>query len=138
VTTRSAIAVAALGVLWLGGLGVARADVPGPRSVCDAEGRGCVSCWRSYRGADEDKKQYEECARGPKAKGMVEACSNRQGAGDEVYLCPPGANVPMKTVGGGCAGCAVGSTPLEVGSAALGLAVALGLARMGRSRSRSG
>ena len=112
--------------------GAALADVPGPRDECDVEGLGCESCWESYGKGEEDVKAFSECADPKKAKGLVEACRHRQGAGDSVFFCPEGKNVQKVTVGGGCAGCTVGGEGLSGALAALGIGV--GLAAMRRRK----
>src|SRR5690349_16934832 len=86
----------------------AMADVPGPRERCQAEGLGCESCWEHYGQGPEDVARYKACRDPLVAKGFVEGCRERQGAGDTVYFCPPGKKPETKIVGGGCAGCAIG------------------------------
>lgn len=119
----------------------ARADMPGaPR--CDAEGKGCESCWREY--SQKESEQFVACRDAALQRGLQEACQHRQGAGDAVYYCPSGTVVKRKASGGGCAGCAT-STPSEgdplallgVAAAVAGLARARG-SRRARARARSG
>lgn len=86
--------------------GAARADVPGPKPVCDASvATECKVCWQHYGGGDNSA--FDQCAAPLRDKGFVEACRNRQGAGDNVWFCPQGTKMETKVTGGGCAGCAV-------------------------------
>jgi MYXO-CTERM domain-containing protein len=104
----------------------ALADLPGPRDVCDVEGHGCESCWESYRRDDQaEQEAFKKCTEPLLAKGLVEACRDRQGAGDSVYFCPAGAKIGTKVVGGGCGACSVGSGEISAVLAAGALGVAL-------------
>lgn len=110
--------------VFLAGLlssGAALADVPGPRDECEVEGLGCELCWEHYSANEEDSKAFNECAEPKKAKGLVEACRHRSGAGDSVFFCPQGKSVEKVTRGGGCAGCTVGEGGLSGALAALGI-----------------
>lgn len=112
----------------------ALADVPGPRSECDVEGQGCESCWQHYGESQEDAEAFKKCSEPLVAKGLVEACRHRQGAGDAVYFCPAGTKVGKTVRGGGCGACAMdpGEASTALGAGALGL----GLLAMLRRRSR--
>jgi MYXO-CTERM domain-containing protein len=115
----------------------ALADLPGPRDVCDVEGRGCESCWESYRRDDAaEQEAFKKCAEALRAKGLVEACRDRQGAGDAVYFCPAGAKIGTKVVGGGCGACSVGSGEISAVLAAGALGVGLLAMRRRRARRR--
>ncbi|MBI4954010.1 MAG: hypothetical protein HY908_18450 [Myxococcales bacterium] len=117
----------------------ALADVPGPRARCEVEGLGCELCWRPYGGGAEAEAAFGKCRDTQGEKGLVEACSHRQGAGDNVYFCPAGTK-PELAVRGGCAGCEVGAGargPSALGLG-LGLALALGLGAWWRRRARRG
>jgi hypothetical protein len=63
------------------------------------------------------------------ANGLIESCSNRQGAGQNVYYCPAGQKVGTKVVGGiGCGGCAMPAgeghdTKIALGMIAIGIGV---------------
>ena len=109
--------------------GAAAADVPGPRDECDVEGLGCESCWQHYGSGEADEKAFTECADAKKAKGLVEACRHRAGAGDSVFFCPEGKGVEKVTKGGGCAGCAVGEGGLSGALAAVGIGLAVAAMR---------
>jgi MYXO-CTERM domain-containing protein len=88
----------------------ARADVPGPREVCEAEGLTCETCWERYGSDAKEKETYEACAAPLREKGYTEGCRDRQGAGDQVFFCANGAKPKRVTRdfgGGGCAGCVV-------------------------------
>lgn len=102
----------------------ASADVPGPKPHCDAEGHGCAECWRPYAAHPDSQKAFDACQDAAKAKGLVEACGHRQGAGDAVFFCPQGVAVKTKIVGG-CAGCALDASaaPDGLGAMAVGLGV---------------
>jgi hypothetical protein len=103
---RLAVVVALLSVS-----GRAAADAPGPRPECLTEGKGCVSCWRSYGHAEQDEADYARCKEAATAKGLVEACHEKQGGGDGVYFCPKGVEVPTRVVYAGCGACTVGALP---------------------------
>lgn len=104
VWTAASITVA---LALVGAAGAARADVPGPKPVCDASASpACQVCWQSYGGGG-DNPAFDQCAAPLRDKGFVEACRNRQGAGDNVWFCPQGIKMETKVTGGGCAGCAV-------------------------------
>lgn len=113
----------------------ASADVPGPKPRCDAEGRGCTECWRHYGSSPDDEKAFAECRDAAKAKGLHEACSHRQGAGDAVFFCPEGVKVETKIVGGGCAGCTIEGAAAP-GAMAL-VAAGLGVLALRRRRAPS-
>ncbi len=129
---------AALGLSFLLGVsmisGAALADVPGPRSECDAEGLGCETCWEHYGSSSADAAAFKECSEAKKAKGLTEACRHRQGAGDSVFFCPEGKTVKTVTRGGGCAGCSVGEGGLSGALAALGIGIGLAVFRRRRPR----
>lgn len=128
---RSGVALWAAVVVALGATlstlstSVARADVPGPRTVCDAENKGCTVCWKSYGGSPDGGSPGDECAKEALAKGLVESCSNRQGAGQNVYYCPAGQKVGTKVVGG-CGGCAMPGAEGQDSQLALGM-IAVGI-----------
>src|ERR1700727_1750607 len=63
----------------------ALAHVPGPRAECDADGHGCAECWKHY-GTEADET-FTACEAAAKAKGLVEACRQRQGAGGAIFYC---------------------------------------------------
>lgn len=110
----------------------ALADVPGPREVCETEGMACESCWQPY-GGPEEQAGFEACKAPLAAKGYVEGCRNRQGAGDSVYFCAPGATPEKVTKGGGCGACTVGSTSTT--GAFVAMAIGLGLLAARRRKS---
>ena len=101
----------------------AAADAPGPRPVCKTEGFACEQCWQHY-GGGPDEATYTSCKDATIAKGLVEACREKQGGGDNVFFCPKGAKVPTRIEYFGCGGCTVGAQP---GLGAL-MVVAAGLA----------
>lgn len=110
----------------------ARADVPGPREVCETEGLACEICWQHYGNGPEDEKTFNDCKAPLLAKGYTEACRNRQGAGDNVAFCAPGVAAQKVTRGGGCGGCALGAG--DASNAFLGLATGLGILAMRRRK----
>ncbi len=110
----------------------ARADIPGPREVCETEGLACESCWQHYGTSPEDAAAFDRCKEPLVAKGYTEACRERQGAGDQVYFCAPGATPQRVTKGGGCGGCTVGSGAAS--NALLGLAAGLALLALRRRK----
>lgn len=113
----------------------ALADVPGPREVCDAEDLPCVTCWQHYGSDPRAAEAYASCRDQATAKGLVEGCRHRTGAGDTVFFCPPGAKPELKTrwVGGsGCRGCAM--TSEAPGAATAVVLVGLGIAIIRRRR----
>lgn len=91
----------------------ARADVPGPREVCEPAGLTCETCWESYSSDSADKSTFETCAAPLREKGYTEGCRDRQGAGDQVFFCANGGKPKLVTRnfggGGGCAGCSLGA-----------------------------
>jgi len=122
----------ALTVSALSFASAARADVAGPHDVCDVEGLGCTSCWEPYGGSGGGAgSDYATCAADATSKGLVDACQDGQGAGDNHYFCPKGVTVGKKTVGGGCS---IGAVP--AGGVTAGVLAALGLAALLRRRSR--
>jgi hypothetical protein len=128
--TRSASALVFLALLFAAA--AARADEPGPRSVCDVTDQRCTPCWEHYGKSAEEAAQFEACAAPLRAKGLVEACRSRQGAGDKVWFCPEGVRVETR-VKGGCGGCALGG---EVHAAAIAaIAAACAIAALRRRRS---
>jgi MYXO-CTERM domain-containing protein len=116
------VARLAVVVLLLTVSGHAAADAPGPRPVCQAEGKGCATCWRSYGHAERDEADYASCKEAAMAKALVEACHEKQGGGDGVYFCPKGVEIPTRVVYSGC-GCVVGapSRPAAILAVAAGL-----------------
>ena len=110
----------------------ARADVPGPRDVCESEGQACETCWQHYGTSPDDEAAFAKCKEPLVAKGYTESCRNRQGAGDNVVFCAPGAAAQKVTRGGGCGGCAVSSG--GAANALLGVAAGLGLLAMRRRK----
>jgi len=109
---------------------LALADLPGPRQECEAEGMGCETCWQHYGQSPEGAEAFAKCRDPLIARGLVEACRNRQGAGDAVFYCKPGVKVETETRGGGCAGCTVGAG--EASGAVLALALGIGMLAMRR------
>lgn len=99
-------------------------------------------CWQSYGGGDAPNPEdpFEKCATPLRQKGWVEACRNRQGAGDNVYFCAAGQK-PEIVTRGGCAGCAAEPAPtfgaLSTGLL-LGLAAAVVAWRRRSSRGAAG
>ena len=77
-TLRALLVLTALGVA-----GVAVADVPGPRPMCETEGLTCESCWQEYGDGADEKTRFESCAAPLREKGFTEGCRHRQGAGDQ-------------------------------------------------------
>lgn len=135
--TRSCAAAILGGLLAIAGLALstpARADVPGPRKVCDTEGLACETCWEHYGASPEDKAAFDKCKEPLVAKGYTEACRNNQGAGDNVVFCAPNTDVPKVTKGGGCGGCSTASGAAT--DALVGLCVGLTLLAARRRRPR--
>lgn len=112
--------------------GAARADVAGPRDVCDVEGLGCTTCWEPYgENGGSGTSDFATCSAAATAKGLVDACQDGAGAGDNHYFCPKGVTVNKKTVGGGCS---IGAVP--AGGVTFGVLGGLGLAALLRRRAR--
>ena len=113
---------------------VARADVPGPKETCDVEGRGCTSCWKPYGASPDggDPSAFSTCSADAEAKGLVDACQDNSGAGDNHYFCPKGVSVEKKTAGG----CSI--RPGACSDATAGFLAALCLASLVRRRRKAG
>ncbi|MEZ4302824.1 MAG: hypothetical protein R3B70_48320 [Polyangiaceae bacterium] len=114
----------------------ALADVPGPREVCDMEDKGCEICWQSYGDSPDDVSAFQKCSEPHTARGLVETCRNRQGAGESVYFCPSGTEPKKTTKGGGCGACTIGDGDLPAGVAAGALAIGLLAALRRRSKKK--
>jgi len=111
--------------------GLARADVPGPREVCEDEGLGCTTC-TTTPGGDPD---FDKCVSDATAKGLVLACEDGSASVQSSHYCPKGVTVPKSTTGGS-SGCAVGSGAageLMSAGAALTMIALLALARRSRA-----
>jgi MYXO-CTERM domain-containing protein len=112
----------------------ARADLPGPREVCETDGLACETCWQHYGASPENDETFNKCKEPLLAKGYKETCRNRQGAGDNVVFCAPGVTAPKVTKGGGCGGCAIGAGDLS--NAALAALAGLGALALRRRKAR--
>ena len=107
----NALARLAIVLAFLAAPRTAEADAPGPRAVCKTEGLGCEQCWRPYGGGKPDREEYASCSEAKLEKGLVEACHEKQGGGDNVFFCPKGAKVLTRVEYFGCGGCTVGAQP---------------------------
>lgn len=130
------VAAAVFGVWITLSAQAARADVPGPREVCETEGLACETCWQHYGSDPDGDAAFAQCKDPLVAKGYTESCRNRQGAGDNVVFCAPGTQAQKVTKGGGCGGCSLGEG--AAGNALLGLSLGLALLAARRKRSARG
>lgn len=103
----------------------ARADVPGPRATCDADGLGCTLC-TTTPGADDPA--YQKCVSDAAAKGLLLACEDGGASLINEYYCPEGVTVDKTT------GCSIGRGAASGLTAAL--LAAFGILAAARRRSR--
>jgi len=114
----------------------ARADVAGPRDVCETEGLPCETCWQHYGDDPGGTESFNKCKEAVIAKGYTETCRNNQGAGDNVVFCAPGTEAHKVTKGGGCGGCSLGEGAAT--NALLGVSLTLALLALRRKKSPRG
>jgi hypothetical protein len=113
---RNLLLAFALVLSSLSAAGLARADVPGPHEVCNAEGLGCTACTTTPGGADPAE---QKCIDDALAQGLVLACTDGVSV-EDVYYCPKGVTVPKSTTGG----CSIGSGAAAGNLLAAGAALA--------------
>ncbi|MFO0587165.1 MAG: hypothetical protein U0441_06495 [Polyangiaceae bacterium] len=134
---RTSLVVALLGALGLfAAARGARADVAGPRDVCEFDEKTCASCWEPYGKPPEGDPAFKTCQESATAKGYKESCRNRQGAGDNVVFCAEGASAQKVTKGGGCGGCSLGEGAAENALLGAGAVAAMLAARRRKSPQR--
>lgn len=135
---KASVLVALLGCLGLFmTAGAARADVAGPRDVCEFDEKTCTTCWEPYGKPPEGDAAFKTCQEGAVAKGYKESCRNRQGAGDNVVFCAEPTSAQKVTKGGGCGGCSLGegaATNALLGASAVALLFAARRRRPGKKQ----
>jgi MYXO-CTERM domain-containing protein len=133
---RRALSVLAL-ALVVSATAAARADAPGPRSVCGVKGLPCTACPQATDAG------YEACAAAARAGGLVSSCQDYQHEGDGFateYFCPPGTEVRPANdwPRAGCNRCSAGGDTSRGGLALFAAAAASVAALRRRVRGRDG